>query len=394
MTLMTIIDNSELNKSNKQWQKLDKLWQDVDKKQTRNQRYRAKLDDFYDEFEPLIESKEHVVCAATEQWVRHLLTFVPRKTIKGGQRNTLYDWIEEELTILEANPFNPVGTSNLRELFSSALIDFQSSIPKQVISTDELDNLREDLFDMFGEYLPLSNDELSNMIHNPDEFQAYIQEMLTQRNNAEEQDELEDEFEWDEPNWDELGAEFAFEEGAPKPTMSLALFENKAMTKLYRQLANQFHPDKERDPSKKALKKVLMQQLSQAKKDKDALALLMMAQEHLPEYKLKVDGAMIKRVEAALHAKIAALNEAHQFLQHGNDLKSELWRRFGGGSKDSRARVLESYGTTLMIEAEELLAKISNVTTVQAMRKELTERAHQQQFNDIMAYGLFDDFMD
>jgi hypothetical protein len=113
MTLMTIIDNSDLNKPNKQWQKLDKLWQDVDKKQTRNQRYRAKLDNFYEEFKPLIESKEHVVCAATEQWVRHLLTFVPRKTIKGGQRNALYDWIEEEITILEANPFNPVGTSKM-----------------------------------------------------------------------------------------------------------------------------------------------------------------------------------------------------------------------------------------------------------------------------------------
>jgi hypothetical protein len=48
----------------------------------------------------------------------------------------------------------------------------------------------------------------------------------------------------------------------------------------------------------------------------------------------------------------------------------------------------------MMIEAEELLAKVSNVKTVQAMRKELTERAHQQQFNDIMEYGMFDDFMD
>jgi hypothetical protein len=48
----------------------------------------------------------------------------------------------------------------------------------------------------------------------------------------------------------------------------------------------------------------------------------------------------------------------------------------------------------MMIKAEELLAKVSNVTTVQAMHKELTERAHQQQFNDIMEYGMFDDFMD
>lgn len=64
------------------------------------------------------------MCVATGKWIRHLLTFVPRKTIKGKQRIALYDWIEEELTILEANPFNPISTTDLREFFTSLLVDF------------------------------------------------------------------------------------------------------------------------------------------------------------------------------------------------------------------------------------------------------------------------------
>ncbi|WP_351000752.1 J domain-containing protein [Shewanella sp. TB7-MNA-CIBAN-0143] len=393
MTLMTIIDNSELNTSNKQWQKLDKLWQDVEKKQARNQRYRAKLDGFYEEFKPLIEPKEHVVCAATGKWVQHLLTFVPRKTIKGNQRVELYGWIEEELTILEANPFNPISTTDLREFFTSLLIDFQSTMPKQTVSDEELETLREDLFGMFGEWLPLSNEELIDMIHHPERFQAYINDMLSQSNNAEAQDEHQDDVEWDEPGWD-MGDDFSFENDDSELPMSTALFEDKAMSKLYRQLANQLHPDKEQDPAQKALKKDLMQLLSQAKKDKDALALLMMAQEHLPEYKLIADEDMIKRVEAALYSKIALLNQDHQFMQHGNDIKSEIWRRFGGGGKASRAKTLQQYGDLLIIEAEVLYAKINNVTTVQALREQLSQRMHQQELNDMMGFGMFEDFLD
>ncbi|WP_351189580.1 J domain-containing protein [Shewanella sp. TB4-MNA-CIBAN-0142] len=393
MTLMTIIDNSELNTSNKQWQKLDKLWQDVEKKQARNQRYRAKLDGFYEEFKPLIESKEHVVCAATGKWIQHLLTFVPRKTIKGNQRVELYGWIEEELTILEANPFNPISTTDLREFFTSLLIDFQSTMPKQTVSDEELEALREDLFGMFGEWLPLSNEELIDMIHHPERCQAYIHDMLSQSNNAEAQDEHQDDVEWDEPGWD-MGDDFSFGNDDSELPMSTALFEDKAMTKLYRQLANQLHPDKEQDLEQKALKKDLMQLLSQAKKDKDALALLMMAQEHLPEYKLIADEDMIKRVEAALYSKIALLNQDHQFMQHGNDIKSEIWRRFGGGGKASRAKTLQQYGDLLIIEAEALYAKINNVSTVQALREQLSQRMHQQELNDMMGFGMFEDFLD
>ncbi|MBB1439455.1 molecular chaperone DnaJ [Shewanella sp. SG41-4] len=389
MTLMTLIDDSTLHQSKKQSKKLEKLWSDVEKKQARNQRYRAKLDGFYEEFKPLIESKEHVVCTATGEWIRHLLTFVPRKTIKGKQRIALYDWIEEELTILEANPFNPISTTDLREFFTSLLVDFQSIMPNQTVSDEELEALREDLFEMFGQWLPLSDEELIDMIHHPERFQAYIQDMLSQGNNSE----AEDDFEWDGPDWN-MGDDFSFENDDSELPMDTALFEDRAMTKLYRQLANLLHPDKEQDPEQKALKKDLMQHLSQAKKDKDALALLMMAQEYLPEYKLIADEDMIKRVEAALYSKIALLNQEHQFMLDGNDIKSEIWRRFGGGGKASRAKTLEQYGDLLIVESEALYAKINNVTTVQAMRKQLSQRNHQQELNNMMGFEMFEDFLD
>jgi mRNA interferase RelE/StbE len=56
---------------------------------------------------------------------------------------------------------------------------------------------------------------------------------------------------------------------------SATLYSDKQITKLYRQLAKQLHPDKEIDEEKTSEKSALMPQLSQAKKDKDVVTLFM-----------------------------------------------------------------------------------------------------------------------
>nr|WP_241904918.1 hypothetical protein [Vibrio cyclitrophicus] len=90
-------------------------------------RYQTKLDDFYHEFKASTEKQERAVCQATEKWIHRLISFIPRKTIKGPQREALYDWIQEELTILESNPFNPVDSIALRESFNQALLALPSN---------------------------------------------------------------------------------------------------------------------------------------------------------------------------------------------------------------------------------------------------------------------------
>ncbi len=103
--------------------------------------------------------------------------------------------------------------------------------------------------------------------------------------------------------------------------------------------------------------------------------MLMLALEYLPEYKLEADADMIKRIEAALQVKIGLLNRDFQSMQNGDDIKSMIWQRFGGGSKASRARELAQYGDHLTIETEELLAKVTKIKTVQAIQKELNQRS-------------------
>lgn len=126
MSLMNIINTSASSQSRNRSHTLEKLWQDYEKKQLRNKRYRTKLEVFYHEFTSQLLEKEQAICDASAQWVRHLLTFVPRKSIKGRQREALLEWIEEELSILESNPFNPINTHEIRDSFTSLLIAYQA----------------------------------------------------------------------------------------------------------------------------------------------------------------------------------------------------------------------------------------------------------------------------
>lgn len=390
MSLMSIINTSASSQSRNRPQTLEKLWQDYEKKQLRNKRYQTKLEGFYHEFTSQLLEKEQAVCEATAQWVRHLLTFVPRKSIKGRQRDALLEWIDEEINVIESNPFNPINTHEIRDSFTSLLMAYQATLPKQDIDQHALDAFREELESMFGFELDIDDAALSELIDDPAKFQSFFEQKLAeQHNKAFDDGDTDNAFEQDETEYDAEEDNFFFQSTQPEQALSLELFSDKTMTKLYRQLANQFHPDKEPEPAKKALKKELMQQLSEAKKSKDAVALLMLALEYLPEYKLEADADMIKRIEAALRVKIGLLNRDYQSMQNGNDIKTMIWQRFGSGSKASRAKELAQYGDVLTIETEELLAKVTKIKTVQAIQKELNQRSQRGSFNDIFDLAMF-----
>lgn len=381
MNTVTVSSLTTLPVSEKRKSKHNQLWEEVEKKQRRNERYQAKLDGFYLEFKMNVEQQEQEVCLATEEWIHHLISFTQRKTIKGAQRNALYDWILEELSILEANPFNPVNTDELRHAFNEALMSDVTNQPATDSLTDEeLNELREEISMMFSDDIDISNEQLLEMVEDPRKFHDYIQELMTEKiekNQSEEDDDI---------DW---GADGFFSKDhepvnsrSPYNENSQVLYSNKQMTKLYRQLAKQLHPDKETDENKKIEKSALMQQLSQAKKDKDVVALLLMAQQYLPDHEIIMDRDMIGRLQATLEEKIRHLNMEYEELQHGHDLKSIIWQKFGGGNKARREKGLRQYCATLEKETIELHEKCQNVKTVKQLQMHLKERVKASRFEN------------
>lgn len=359
--------------------KLNRLWSDIEKKRQRNQRYQTKLDKFFQAFKASTETSEQAVCLATEGWIYHLLSFIPRKTIKGAQRDALYNWIQEELTVLESNPFNPVNTSTLRDAFSQALVSNAAHQPvPDHIPAEALDAFRDELEMMIGDESDLSNEALMEMIREPQKLHSYFEQLFSKRMEADVADDDE------ETGW---GAEDFFsghdpnhELNPPCQPASKALYNDKQMTKLYRQLAKQLHPDKETDAGKKAEKNVLMQQLSQAKKDKDVVALLLLAQQYLPDHEMVMDDDLLERLEITLKEKLSQLSIEYSELQHGSDIKSIVWQKFGGSNRASRERDLEKYRTTLQREAQSLRQRCLEVKTVKQMQQHLRERVDSARF--------------
>ncbi|MFA0534777.1 J domain-containing protein, partial [Vibrio breoganii] len=373
LTLTEFMSTSDHTKTSKRWKKLNKLWVDIEKKQQRNQKCQTKIDAFYQEFREQAGELEKEICEVTEQFAIHLIGFIQRKTIKGSQREELYDWIQEELQIIEANPFNQTNTDQTRQLFNQALTDYQQkhdNDPQMLVGEEELDYLRHHIFQDTGLELPLGNDELREMVNDPIRFQNYIQTLLEQEFTHIDDDNLE---EGCDPHYqqDESHQDHPFT-GATASGSSL--FDEKIISKLFRQLAKLFHPDRATDDSKIADNLALMKELSTAKKNKDPITILLLAQAHLPDHKLDVDKELLGQLELALQEKIAKLNLDYQQIQHDSGIQSMIWQRFGSGSAATRKKTLQQHCGALKLEVAQIRTQTEQIRTVKHLIAELRQR--------------------
>ncbi len=354
---------------------LSHLWQEVEKKQQRNVRYQAKLDDFYVYFKEHAEKEEQSVCFATETWITHLLSFIPRKTIKGSQRESLYVWIEEEISILESNPFNPVDSQPLRKAFVEATLAFDPDVfhADDEMHKEALQSVREELQNLVGAHIDISDEQLMAMLNDREHLEAWLAQTIAASDANDDNSNNSDDEEYTTFNEDEYDNtdERIF---SPQSDIASTLYSDKQLTKLYRQLAKQLHPDRELDSEKKSEKIILMQQLSQAKKNKDPIALLLMAQQYLPDHEIALDDNMLKQLSVTLKEKITALNAEYTDLQSGVTLKSLLWQKFGKGNKQSREKELMQYCDALQRDADKLHQQCHSIRTVKQLQHHLRSR--------------------
>ncbi|MBU2712809.1 J domain-containing protein [Zooshikella harenae] len=394
MTTLTITDiatkSASKTATSKEWKKLQNLWSEIEKKQARNLRYEKKLADFFDEFKEHVQTLEQGLCVAMEKYIRHLLTFVSRKTIKGSQREMLYAWIEEELSTLEANPFRQFSTDPLREDFHQTVLNFTHKPLQQLtFDAEEFSYLREELADFIGKKaFQISDEELTDLLKEPSALKNFIETYMQEDPHAFD-DEAHEDIDWDTFDNEHFNNRFSEQRHQPTSEKGLAFFKDKEITKLYRQLANRFHPDKELNPEKKEQKKILMQQLSQAKKEKDTVAMIILAQTHLPDFEFKLDKQTFTGLQAALQDKITQLNQAYYQLQQGSDIQSQAWQKFGGGNKYLREKNITEYASYLGDQAEQLEQEIAELKTVKAMQVALRNRLNQESLYELFADEIF-----
>lgn len=365
------------------WDKLQSMWKEIEKKQQRNHRYDQKIQNFFDLFQAQLGSTEAELCMQKEIFADHLIGFIPKKNLNEPEVKTLIQWIEMQIQELDENPFRQNDIQGLRDKFHQA-VTLHTKNQKNVIHIDQhmLDDIRLQVEQMMEEMLNetyfVHDDELTAFLKDPDAFVQFFKDKLS--------DETRQSTKNNQHENDDFQSDASVDDGktTAKNDPLHHFFDSKMMTKLYRQLAQQFHPDKEIQVSKKDHKKQLMQELSQAKKEKDTFAMLSMAQKWLPDFELDLDKNALNSLEITMQLKIKTLNQQHRQMQNRDDLSGYLWQQFGGGSKAQQKQNLMNYHQQLTTNKQNLYAKCLSLKTVKAMRMELRQRMEEMRFFNLM----------
>lgn len=364
-----------------QWKKLQSIWTEIEKKQRRNSRYEEKVTHFFNDFQTQFADKEAEVCVEMEALALHLISFIQNKSMNEQEKENVHHWIDEIIFDLESNPFRKNDISALKRKAHGML--FQS-IKENDQEEEFFETMRPHFEAMMeevsGEKHTLSDEEVKRLFEDPSRFYDILKEKTKEK--ASQDDDFNNEFDFsDEECFDEPSDDrYDKKEDTEKFEN---FFNTKFMTKLYRQLAKQFHPDKEIELAKKEEKNELMQQLSQAKKEKDTFAMLLMAQQWLPDFEMNLDDAAINSLEATLKTKVAHLNHHHRKMQDRNDVVGLVWQRFGGGSKKTQQLKFGKHVQTLNNEKKNIQSQCATLNSVKAMRKALRLRENSSYFDDI-----------
>jgi hypothetical protein len=140
---------------------------------------------------------------------------------------------------------------------------------------------------------------------------------------------------------------------------------------MYKKIANVIHPDKELDPSKIEEKKVLMQQLTEAKNNSDVFTLIKMYQTHVPDGEYFLDDDALKHIEHLFQMNIYKLNQEHRDIFNSQGMKSNVWKVFSTTSKKRTLDKLNSASEMVKKETRALEQQISNVDTLPKIKKRL-----------------------
>jgi hypothetical protein len=374
---------------------LTKKWLEIEKKKKRNATAKSKIEALYQRFqdEILPEEQESVVLLGQE--TRHLMSFLPRKSLTQWQREELHNWIDSNLDNLSMHPFGDAELINsLREEYSDALVKGTKNIDADENFDDELiAQMRALCEEMFEGEVDFTDEQLSDFIRDPAIFQETFQKHLDQKraNESEYDDEVgfyggssENDSEGFDDHYQQ--AHDQQQQAKNKQDSKLkSLFNSSNLNKLYKMLANKLHPDKEKNEHLKAEKSALMAQLVKAKKNKDAYTIISMFHQFLPESELNFfdgnDEELTQALIKLLNEKMRELDQENHEQKYHNGIQSMVWQKFSGRSKKVTQENIDMHLAD--VEDSHIRSKyyIHEVKTVKLLQEILSERYEQSRFN-------------
>ncbi|MCL1079693.1 J domain-containing protein [Parashewanella spongiae] len=372
----TNTSNSKKHKKNSRLAKLVELQQRIVRLEERNQKKSHKINAFYDEAKEIIGPVEEALCEQLEGYIEKLLSFLPRKTIKGQKREELVSWIKDEIHALEHNPFRKKSAKPLRDKMSDYLYqeleEAKANGCYDEPDSDEVEDFREMLESMFQMSVEHDDETLLDVMRNPEKVDEFMEALLKQKLSQEDNEDNEE---------NDLDEETFFSESQKQSENMFkgelevnGALKTSQLNKLYKKLAVVLHPDKEESQDKKDEKHQLMQQLSKAKKEKDIYTLLQLAQQWLPDMELELSKESLNDMIESLNEKVSQLEDEYHRLDEPSSIETMVWYRFGEKTKKASTANLHQHVDDLSERIEQINVECTRFKTVKEMNKVLGER--------------------
>lgn len=381
--------------------KFGEKWAAIEKKQKRNKAFQEKIARLYTSFQSEILPEEEKMCELLAQEARHLISFMTRKSFTQWQREELSIWIESNIETLTNHPFCPDGLSAaLSAEYHEALCgDLEQTDENNQFDATQIQGMRSLIDEMFGCGDDFSEAQLSAFLGDPVLFHQHFEAFLKEAQEESEQDidaeEIDNEF------FKRFEEEFANSEHFQRHTHSQGkqqkklkdLFDASQLKKCYKMLASRLHPDKEQDPALKAQKSLLMGQLVQAKKDKDAFTIISMFQQYVPNNDLNLDDDVTAELLILLSEKLARIDEEYRDLHHADSIESMIWQKLGGRSKKIMEAKKQEHLAALLAGQLSLQKTITTTKTMKPLNKILSDRYDLRNASPFANFGTLQELL-
>lgn len=344
---------------------LDELWNKIDKYERRNLKAEQKIDCLFVEYEKSVFPHEktlgHTQCA----WVKQLLTFLARKELNIETRKQLMRIIEDELNELQEY-YSFYNLSEFEGLCDEYAIYYDKMFKKE--KQRELDRACQEFENLmkvsFGHDVNLPHKLIRETLKSGGTFE--IESLIASIHDAFLAQNPDILAEQEDPDWQDFS--FDYSESEDEEALKIKeIFKGTQLNKMYKRVANVIHPDKERDPLKKAEKHHLMQTLAKAKRENDVITLIRLFSTYVPDAQYVLDENTQQQITHLFEMKIRELNRDHRDLFHHQGIKSHIWKQFSATSQKKTQQKIQTHIAEIERITVLLNKRIEKMTTLKQM---------------------------
>lgn len=304
---------------------------------------------FMQEVLPLEHQYLRTVYAKTSR----LLSFADKKSLGKRDKAALFIWLDTELDELFHHPFNDcLDLNTLRQQ-----IDDLNTLMQGTPTPDDIHTFRQELTEVFGSDNDLSDDELIKMMADPERI---FDTMAQPSDNTSET--------YDSDIFDDGG--FFGDTENTSPEVSPSVLKSAEITRMYKKLASQLHPDREPDPTKKALRHELMVTLSKARQANDIWTIIDMFREHVdPDYFFSE--AELPAINALLQRRIQDLQLQRMDITDPHSLPGMIWDKLGAKTEKAINNKFKKHTDVLLRMTTEQSQQYAALRSLKVLRQHL-----------------------